>query len=87
MILDRGEVNSGKFELLRIPCDLRATDNQEIKSIIDSVCLLNDYQTMKIAFYYNGSEQDSISIVINGRLKDDYDITFISNVYRHFQQS
>ena len=42
---------------------------------------------MKIAFYYNGSEQDSISIVINGRLKDDYDITFISNVYRHYQQS
>lgn len=87
LVLDRGEVNSGKFELLRIPCNLRATDNQEIKSIIDSVCLLNDYQTMKIAFYYNGSEQDSISIVINGRLKDNYDITFISNVYRHYQQS
>ena len=86
LVFDRGEVNSGKFELLRIPCNLSATNNQDIKSIIDSVCLLNDYQTMNMSFYYNGSEQDSISIVINGRLKDDYDITFICNVHRHYQQ-
>lgn len=84
LVIDRGDINSGKFELLRIPCNIGATNNQPVKTILDSLCLLYDYQKLKITFYYNGTETDSLTIIIDGSLNEDFDITFICTAYRNY---
>nr|DAE85000.1 MAG TPA: hypothetical protein [Caudoviricetes sp.] len=87
MIISRGDVNSGKFELLTIPCNIGATNNQPIDSVFDSVAILQDYLSLKFQFYYNNDDADSISIVMSGTIAGGYDITFISTAYRQFSSS
>ena len=87
MIISRGDVNSGKFELLTIPCNIGATNNQPIDSVFDSVAILQDYLSLKFQFYYNNDDTDSISIVMSGTIAGGYDITFISTAYRQFSSS
>ena len=85
LILNRGDINSGKFELLRIPCNIGATNNQKINTVLDSSCLLYDYKTLRITFYYNGVDaNDSISVILSGTLNNDFDITFICTAYRNY---
>ena len=87
MIISRGDINSGKFELLTIPCNIGATNNQPIDSVFDSVAILQDYLSLKFQFYYNNDDNDSISIVMSGTIAGGYDITFISTAYRQFSSS
>lgn len=83
LVISRGDVNSGKFELLKIPCNLNATNNQIIDSVFDSVAMLYDYLNLKLQFYYN-AEADYIFIIISGTLAGGYDIEFISTAYRSY---
>lgn len=87
IIVSRGDVNSGKFELLTIPCNIGATNNQPIDSVFDSVAILQDYLSLDFQFYYNTDGSDSISIVMNGTISGGFDVTFISTAYRQFTSS
>ena len=81
MVFNRGDANSGKFEMLRIPYNPASIKNMEIESRFDSMCMMYDYSSLNMSFYYNGEEVDSLSVIINGTI-DDYDITFMSIAYR-----
>lgn len=87
IIVSRGDINSGKFELLTIPCNIGATNNQPIDSVFDSVAILQDYLSLDFQFYYNTDGSDSISIVMNGTISGGFDVTFISTAYRQFTSS
>lgn len=85
LILDRGDINSGKFELLRIPCiNSEVLEGMQIDSLLDSVCLLYDYKTLKIEFYYESKESDALNIFMKGTIGDDYDVVFISRAFRDY---
>lgn len=84
LVIDRGDINSGKFELLRMPCNIEILNGKKVDTILDSACLLYDYKTLKISFYYEGENTDSISVIIKGTIGDDYDVIFISTAYRDY---
>lgn len=83
LILYRGTMNSGRFELLRFPCNNEILKGKSVESLLDSLCLLYDFKSMKIRMYYM-EEYDIINIVMSGTLNEDFDITLLTMGYRTY---
>lgn len=81
LVINRGDVNSGQFELLRIPINTKILNNETLDSQLDTLCLMYDYSKLKFTIYYD--EKDFIYILFTGTI-GEYDVTIITNSYINF---